>query len=248
MLVRVETGRLVKKTEEPAGVAVSEEGDLKIRVDAGKNVVGFDWRMCFDRLLLHAENSSESECHAQREMAIADETVGRDRVLVRSCKSIEVIQGPLSPQDRPLASREVTYITSEHEIKPYISHLQIPIVRISLRTNNAKHTNSRSAPSRWHHRRIPNIQSRDRQVKTHAHSDKLFHHLVGTLPRCFPQRGSHIRDEPARNRTPRPWPNKSESGELDVLGYCDNEPTGYGEVGRGEGVRIRYEPGRLVDG
>jgi hypothetical protein len=62
MLVRVETGRLVKKTEEPAGVAVSEEGDLKIRVDAGKNVVGFDWRMCFDRLLLHAENS-----HAQRE-------------------------------------------------------------------------------------------------------------------------------------------------------------------------------------
>jgi hypothetical protein len=52
MLVRVETGRLVKKTEEPADVALSEEGELKIRVDAEKDVVGFDWRLCLNRVLL----------------------------------------------------------------------------------------------------------------------------------------------------------------------------------------------------
>jgi hypothetical protein len=52
MSVRVETGRLVKKIDEPADVAVSEGGELKIRVDAEKDVVGFDWRLCLDRLLL----------------------------------------------------------------------------------------------------------------------------------------------------------------------------------------------------
>jgi hypothetical protein len=55
-LLGIEMSTLVKMTAvsvEPGNSAVVEKEDLKICVNAEKNIVGFDWRLCLDGLLLH---------------------------------------------------------------------------------------------------------------------------------------------------------------------------------------------------